>query len=233
MFYKILPVLLLGLFSFSMHTVSNTNFIATANSTSIEITSEEMYHSLNANHFMLPSQESFVKAIEGFYKLKEKGKIQKEILTLIDFSKSANAQRMWVIDLATNTILYQTFVSHGRNTGNEFATKFSNVPESYQSSLGFYATAETYFGKHGFSLRLDGLEKGINDKARERAIVIHGADYVSESFIDKNGRLGRSLGCPALPLEMSEEIIKTIQDKSCLFIYYPSKNYEAQSQLIS
>ncbi len=232
MFYKIIPVLLLGLFFFSTNTLPNTNLNLTANRVTLETTSEAIYHSLNANNFILPSQESFIKAIEGFFKLKEKGKIQKEILTLIDFSKSANAQRMWVIDLATNTILYQTFVSHGRNTGNEFATKFSNVPE-YQSSLGFYATAETYFGKHGFSLRLDGLEKGINDKARERAIVIHGADYVSESFIGKNGRLGRSLGCPALPIEISEEIIKTIQDKSCLFIYYPSKKYEKQSQLVS
>ncbi|MBA3985233.1 MAG: murein L,D-transpeptidase catalytic domain family protein [Flavobacteriales bacterium] len=233
MFYKALSILLLGFFSYSTNTYSDPNSLVTAEVPEVKTTSEELYLSLNANNFMLPTRESFVKAIEGFYQLKKEGKIKKEILTLIDFSKSANAERMWVIDLATNTILYQTLVSHGRNTGNEFATKFSNIPESFQSSLGFYATAETYIGKHGFSLRLDGLEKGINDKARERAIVIHGADYVSDRFISQHGRLGRSLGCPALPRELSEEIIKTIQDKSCVFIYYPSENYKTKSQLVS
>lgn len=233
MFYKFFPILLLGLFSYSTNTYTEPNSILIAEVPETKITSEELYLSLNTNNFMLPTRESFVKAIEGFQRLKEEGKIQKEILTLIDFSKSANAERMWVIDLKTNSILYQTLVSHGRNTGDEFATKFSNIPESFQSSLGFYATAETYFGKHGFSLRLDGLEKGINDKARERAIVIHGADYVSDIFISQHGRLGRSLGCPALPRELSEEIIKTIQDKSCVFIYYPSEKYKAQSQLVS
>lgn len=233
MIYKLFPLILFGLFS-----ISTTSLPANPNTLdpefpTVETTHEEIYKSLNANDFELPSQESFAQALQGFFRLKEEGKIKKDLLTLIDFSQSANAQRMWVIDMSTNTILHQTFVAHGRNTGNEFATKFSNIPESFQSSLGFYATAETYTGKHGFSLRLDGLEKGINDQARARAIVIHGADYVSDTFISRHGRLGRSLGCPALPKEVSKEIISTIADNSCIFIYFPSENYSKQSQLIS
>ena len=134
---------------------------------------------------------------------------------------SSKKQRLWVIDLKNNIILFQSLVAHGRNSGNEFAGKFSNNPQSYQSSLGFYATGETYYGKHGYSLRLDGLEKEINNNARKRAIVIHGADYVSENFIKQNGRLGRSLGCPSLPMNISKEIIDTIKNKSGLFVYHP------------
>jgi hypothetical protein len=145
---------------------------------------------------------------------------------------SSNAKRLWVIDLTTNKILYNSLVAHGRNTGDEYAKNFSNAPESYQSSLGFYATGEIYSGKHGRSLRLDGLEKGINSNARDRAVVIHGANYVSNSFIQNNKRLGRSLGCPALPMDLSNEIIQTIKDKSCLFIYYPSKAYKQTSKLL-
>ena len=182
------------------------------------------YNELNINSDKTPSFESFSIALEGFYKLKEKGLVTKDILTLIDFSKSSNTKRLWVINLATNEVLFNTLVAHGRNTGEEFANYFSNKAESYQSSLGFYATAEVYTGKHGLSLRLDGLQKGLNDKARERAVVVHGADYVSESFIKNHKRLGRSQGCPALPVEMNEKIINVIKEKSCLFIYHPSKS---------
>ena len=182
------------------------------------------YNELNANSDKTPSFESFSIALEGFYKLKEKGSVTKDILTLIDFSKSSNTKRLWVINLTTNEVLFNTLVAHGRNTGEEFANYFSNKAESYQSSLGFYATAEVYTGKHGLSLRLDGLQKGLNDKARERAVVVHGADYVSESFIKNHKRLGRSQGCPALPVEMNEKIINVIKEKSCLFIYHPSKS---------
>lgn len=141
---------------------------------------------------------------------------------MVDFSLSSKENRLWVIDLNKNTILFQSLVAHGRNSGNEFADEFSNKPESHQSSLGLYLTGETYIGKHGYSLRLDGQEKGINSNARDRAIVIHGADYVSENFIKQHGRLGRSFGCPSLPNEVSKEIIDAIKDKSCLFVYYPS-----------
>ncbi|MDX9909496.1 MAG: murein L,D-transpeptidase catalytic domain family protein, partial [Mariniphaga sp.] len=119
------------------------------------------------------------------------------------------------------------------NSGEVMAEKFSNKPGSYASSPGFYTTGETYFGKHGFSLRLNGIENGINDKARERANVIHGADYVSSEFIEKNGRLGRSLGCPAVPEELSTEIIETIKDGTCLFVYAPTDSYLSESLVIS
>ncbi len=182
------------------------------------------YKELDENSRALPSFESFSIALEGFYNLKEKGLVTKDILTLIDFSKSSNTKRLWVIDLQTNEVLFNTLVAHGKNTGEEYANYFSNKAESYQSSLGFYATAEVYTGKHGLSLRLDGLQKGLNDKARERAVVVHGADYVSEAFIRNHKRLGRSQGCPALPVEMNEKIINVIKEKSCLFIYHPSKS---------
>lgn len=130
-------------------------------------------------------------------------------------------------------MLYHCLVSHGRNTGEVMAKKFSNKPGSYTSSPGFYTTGETYFGKHGISLRLNGIENGINDKARERAIVIHGAEYVSPEFIAKYGRLGRSLGCPAVPEELSRDIIETIKDGTCLFVYAPTESYLLKSPLIS
>ncbi|RZM11499.1 MAG: murein L,D-transpeptidase catalytic domain family protein, partial [Pedobacter sp.] len=154
-------------------------------------------------------------------------------LTLIDFSKSSNTKRLWIIDMATKTVLYNSLVSHGRNSGDEFATSFSNEGSSFKSSLGFYATGEIYQGKHGSSLRLDGLEKGINNNARSRGVVIHAADYVCDNFIKQHRRLGRSQGCPALPNNLTKEIITLIKDKSCLFIYHPSGSYQQASKLLS
>lgn len=197
------------------------------------LNAEEVYSNLHSANFSLPKLESFKEALNGFYKLKNQGLLSKNIITLIDFSLSANTKRLWVIDLDTDTILLHSLVAHGRNTGDEYANSFSNAPESYKSSLGFYVTGEVYNGKHGKSLKLDGLEKGINDNARDRAVVVHGADYVSNSFIQNNKRLGRSLGCPAIPLEITNELIGTIRGKSCLFIYYPSESYRRSSKLIS
>ncbi len=144
-----------------------------------------------------------------------------KIITIIDFSLPSTAHRLWTINLETGEVLFNTLVAHGRNTGQNIAEKFSNIPQSYQSSLGFYLTDQVYTGKHGHSLRLKGLEKNINDKAWERAIVIHGADYVSESFIKAHGRLGRSHGCPAIPPEITEDFISTTKEGSLLFIYHP------------
>jgi hypothetical protein len=130
-------------------------------------------------------------------------------------------------------VIFQDYVAHGKNTGNLMAEKFSNRPFSNQSSLGFFQTAETYHGKHGLSLRLDGLEKGINDKARQRAIVIHSAKYAEESFIKKYGRLGRSFGCPALPAGNYYEIIELIKGGTLLFIYYPQPGYLENSSVLN
>ena len=194
---------------------------------------EEIYNNLDSANFSLPNLESFKEALVGFNKLKDQGKVSKNIITLIDFSLSANTKRLWVIDLDTRKVLLHSLVAHGRNTGQEYANSFSNAAESYKSSLGFYLTAEVYNGKHGKSLRLDGIEKGINDNARNRAVVVHGANYVSNSFIQNNKRLGRSLGCPAVPVEITNKLIETIQNKTCLFIYYPSKSYKQLSHLVS
>ncbi|MFQ3173023.1 MAG: hypothetical protein ACI8W0_000104 [Flavobacterium sp.] len=240
MTYKIYPAVLLLVLSFypgnlffsESKNIKDTE-IAEALKTSSESNEEAIYNNLNSNEMALPKLEGFKEALKGFYLLKEKGLISRNVLTIIDFSMSSNANRLWVIDLNTNTILYNSLVAHGRNTGNEFATSFSNVPQSFKSSLGFYSTGEIYKGKHGESLKLDGLEKGINSNARDRAIVIHGAEYVSHSFIKNNKRLGRSLGCPAIPVELTDKIIQTIKDKSCLFIYYPSDNYKGDSKLVS
>lgn len=207
--------------------------IAKVEKVTVDSKIESVYNALNSNNFKMPEFKTFTEALKGFYLLKEKGVIKKNILTLIDFSLSSNTKRLWVIDLTTNTILFNSLVAHGRNTGEEFATAFSNLNSSFKSSLGFYATGEIYQGKHGASLRLDGLEDGVNDNARQRGVVMHGADYVSESFIRDHKRLGRSQGCPAVPVELTDEIIEVIKDKSCLYIYHPSRSFSMEEKLIS
>nr|WP_315150572.1 murein L,D-transpeptidase catalytic domain family protein [uncultured Flavobacterium sp.] len=194
---------------------------------------ESVYNDLQANKYELPNQVCFGEGLKGFYSLQEKGIVKSNILTLVDFSLSSNVKRLWIIDLSTNMVLLQTLVAHGRNTGEEFANNFSNTPESFKSSLGFYVTGEVYNGKHGVSLKLDGLEKGLNDNARNRAVVLHGADYVSESFIKNHKRLGRSQGCPAVPVKLVSEIITMIKGQSCLYIYHSSIDSSKQNHLVS
>ncbi len=231
MIYKILPFVATVFFSFSTADYKTTepkNLIASTAASSIEAKAANVYSSLDANKFAMPKLPTFTKALDGFYKLKNKGLVTKNILTVIDFSLSSNVKRLWVIDLNSNKILYNSLVAHGRNTGEEFAKSFSNKSESNKSSLGFYSTGEIYFGKHGMSMKLDGLEKGVNDNARNRAVVMHGADYVSESFIRNHNRLGRSQGCPAIPNGLTKEIINVIKDKSCLYIHHPSRSGSAK-----
>ncbi|MEO8234353.1 MAG: murein L,D-transpeptidase catalytic domain family protein [Flavobacterium sp.] len=235
MTYRILPLLLVFFMSFAPKSTTNTDpkLLASATANNISARIEIIYHSLDSNHFALPQITCFKKAMEGFYALKEKGLVQKDILTVIDFSLSSTKKRLWVIDLSNNTILYNTVVSHGMNSGGEYANSFSNSASSNKSSLGFYTTGETYNGKHGLSLKLDGQEKGINSNARSRAVVIHGASYANPSILKSQGYLGRSQGCPAIPEALKTQIIKTIKDKSCIFIYHPSRSYEITSKLIS
>jgi len=151
---------------------------------------------------------------------------RKDILTIIDYTKPACDRRFYVIDLVNRKLLYLTLVAHGKNSGEMMCTKYSNRPSSLQSSPGFFLTAETYSGRHGYSMRLDGLEPGLNDQARARAIVIHGADYVAQRYVDDVGYIGRSFGCPALPLELNKKIIDLIKDGTCLYIHTNDKNYE-------
>ncbi|MEO6949449.1 MAG: murein L,D-transpeptidase catalytic domain family protein, partial [Ginsengibacter sp.] len=179
------------------------------------------------------SEDAFDYALSGYEYLKAQGKLTNDdVLTIADFSLPSSQKRLFVIDLKNEKILFNTYVAHGRNSGKETANSFSNDPESFKSSLGFYVTKNTYTGTHGFSLRLEGEEKGINDNAMSRAIVMHSADYVNKSLINSQGYIGRSLGCPALPKEVYKPIIQKIKDGSCLFIYSSESNYLAKSSLL-
>jgi hypothetical protein len=155
-----------------------------------------------------------------------------DTLTVIDFSRPSTVRRMWVFDLRSRALLFEELVSHGRGSGVAMATSFSNLPESNRSSLGLYRAAETYTGKHGYSLRMDGLERGINDKARERAIVMHAADYVNEAAAKKQGYLGRSLGCPALRPEVSKKVIDAVKGGGLIFAYYPDPQWLRTSKYL-
>lgn len=176
------------------------------------------------------SIKAFRQAYEGYRKITNRNR---DILTLIDFSKPSTEKRLFVFDMKHKQLLYSSLVSHGRNSGENYATSFSNEYGSYKSSLGFYLTETTYNGKNGYSLLLNGLEEGINDKARERAIVVHGAAYANPSIISNGGRLGRSLGCPALPEKVAGKIIDTIKGGSVIYIYADKPEYTAQSKFLS
>ncbi len=180
------------------------------------------------------SEEAFFTAMKGFDRLVETGKIHNDhLITIVDFTRPSSQKRIFVIDLDEQKVLFHTYVAHGQGSGKEYANMFSNTPESYQSSLGFYETTSTYMGKNGFSLKLKGLENGINDNAEERAVVMHGAPYVSESFIHARGYLGRSWGCPALPENLNKPIINKIKNGSCLFIYSRNNTYLKRSKIIN
>lgn len=193
---------------------------------------ELLYTKLNLKDLGL-SQPAYMLAIKGWQKMKAQGLVSKDIVSICDFSQSSNNKRLYIIDLASGKLLFNTLVAHGRNTGEEFAKYFSNEPSSYKSSLGFYTTKATYNGQHGLSLTLSGQEPGYNSNAESRAIVMHGADYVCNKFACDNGRLGRSLGCPAVSYEISAPIINTIKDGSCLFVYYPDNKYLAGSKILN
>jgi hypothetical protein len=193
----------------------------------------EVYDSLQLDMEGL-SRNAFEMAIRGMEKLIQSGyPLKDNIISIADFSQPSTEKRLYVIDLNDYSLLYRTYVAHGRNSGTTEAQKFSNKVSSYQSSLGFYLTGNTYRGKHGYSLRLEGLEKGINDNAGKRAIVVHGADYVAESAIRQLGYLGRSQGCPAIPEELHRPIINNIKDGTCLFIYKDSYQYLSNSRLLN
>lgn len=188
---------------------------------------EILYDSLQLQDAGL-SCSVFEYAWNGF----QKAGLKKPVVAIADFSQSSREKRLYVIDLARKKLLLNTYVAHGRNSGDEYANRFSNRESSYQSSLGFYRTMGTYQGKHGLSLRLEGLEKGINDLAYTRAIVMHGADYVSEKFIRNTGRLGRSLGCPAVSEKDHKVLINLLTGGAGLFIYSPDKTYLGSSRFL-
>src|SRR5688572_11777411 len=178
------------------------------------------------------SKKVYELALRGMFKLVKTGHIKSNILSIVDFSQPSTNKRLYVIDLDNYSLLYNTWVAHGQKSGKNAATYFSNKPSSHKSSLGFYVTGETYKGSNGYSLKLLGMEKGINDYALRRGIVMHGADYVSEEYIESQGYIGRSYGCPAVAAEISQELIDMVKEGTCLFIYHPSSTYRTKSRLI-
>jgi hypothetical protein len=153
-------------------------------------------------------------------------------LTVIDYSKPSTEKRLWVFDLKSRELIYEELVAHGQGTGANMATAFSNNDESHQTSIGLFRTDTPYVGKNGYSLRLDGLDRGFNDRARERAIVMHGAPYVSESFVKANGRLGRSWGCPAVSAAVAREMIDRVKGGGLVFAYYPNAEWLKTSKYL-
>lgn len=211
------------------------NFFAndTVNTNSFEDEMELIYDSLQLGKRGL-KKEAFNYAYTGYRKLEEEGKLNKEgLITICDFSQSSKRKRFYLIDLNECKLLLNTYVAHGRNSGGEYARKFSNRPESRQSSLGFYRTKKTYYGSHGLALTLSGLEPGFNDKAERRKIVLHGSLYIGDNYKRWGKYMGRSFGCPAVPMKQSKKIINTIKDGSCLFIYHPSKTYLSGSKILN
>lgn len=205
---RVLIILLLSIYAVNSHAVN------------------PLYNTIGLQGVM--SYDLFEKGMKGYDKIDKK----RTIITFIDFTKPSVEKRLYVIDLEKKKLLYNTYVSHGRNSGGNYATQFSNQLGSNKSSLGFFLTTGTYQGKNGYSLRLSGLEQGINDRAEARAIVIHGASYSNPNTIAANGRLGRSLGCPALPMALSREIIDVIKNGSVLFIYAEDSDYLNRSTMI-
>jgi hypothetical protein len=180
------------------------------------------------------NEQAFEYAWRGYHNLLKKGVIRKKrVLTICDFSQPSCSRRLYVIDVRRKKLLYQTYVAHGQNSGGDYATSFSNEPESFKSSLGFYLTNRTYRGRNGLSLRINGVDTGYNDLASKRNIVLHGSNYVDPQYMSNFGTIGTSLGCPAMPTGMSKHIIRTVKNGSCLFIYHPTQKYLEESVVIN
>jgi hypothetical protein len=225
----VLPALIVLGFTFS----SFTNPGNKKNNAPKSIDVSSNYEAWNLQNTGL-SKAAFNYAMKGYNYLCNKKLLHKNnIITIIDYSKPSTEKRFYVLDVTTGKVLFNTLVAHGHNSGFEYATQFSNSNKSHQTSLGFYITLGTYIGDNGYSLRLQGCEKGFNDHAYKREIVLHGSDYVSEDFIRSNGFLGRSFGCPAVPLGLHKQIIDCIKDGTCLFLYHPTKRYLLKSKILN
>ncbi|AQG78347.1 hypothetical protein AWR27_02740 [Spirosoma montaniterrae] len=187
-----------------------------------------VYDQLNLEQMGL-HRDVFEYALRGWQKMDT----EKPVLSIVDMSQPSTKKRFYVVDLQNKKLLFNTYVAHGQNSGDLIPKRFSNVNASFQTSLGFYRTLGTYMGKHGLSLQLKGLEKGVNDQVQNRNIVLHGADYACEEWIKKNGRLGRSQGCPAVPYTDSKGIIEAVKGGTCLFVYAPNTDYISQSAYLA
>jgi len=190
---------------------------------------------INATARMLSAQSKALDpdvlklGLKAYINAHQHGLAQKELLTIIDYSKPSTENRFWVVDLKNNRVLFETLVAHGKNSGDNFATHFSNQPQSLASSFGVFLTGNTYLGHHGYSLKLRGLEPGVNDKAQTRALVVHAASYVNQMIAHHFGRLGRSWGCPALNPAIAGPVINTIKGGTLIFAYYPDRRWLSHS----
>jgi hypothetical protein len=180
------------------------------------------------------TKKAFEYALKGYYYLLDHHWLNKtNIISICDLSQSSRSKRLYVLDIEQRKVLVNTYVAHGRNSGTEFARTFSNNPSSHKSSLGFYITQGTYYGNNGLSLKIRGMERGFNDRAGGRNIVVHGSQYVGPDFLDMNQFCGRSYGCPAVPADECETIIDLIKEGSVLFIYHPTKKYITKSKILN
>jgi L,D-transpeptidase catalytic domain len=220
----------------SAETIStnNTNLSSTAGNTAgVNYWIDSLYANMHLNEAGL-ARSVFFTACKGYeYLLSQNALIRQGLLTICDYSQSSNKKRLYVLDLNNARILFNTYVSHGHNSGNDYATSFSNGTNSHKSSLGFMRTAETYTGDNGYSMRLDGMENGFNNNVRARAIVMHGSNYVNANRASNGTMMGRSYGCPAVPASEVSEIINCIKGGSCFFNYYPDKYYTRVSKILN
>ncbi len=208
-------------------------FSNSTNSPEVRRLSDSIYTLIGLGEYGL-EKDVFFNAYKGFQYLKSKQKIRKiNLLTICDYSQSCNNKRLYVIDIINSRLLYNTYVSHGKNSGDEYATSFSNYDNSNKSSLGFMVTEGTYNGVAGYSLVLNGLERGFNDRAESRSIVLHGSHFVNEQIINARGMIGKSLGCPAVPLGVHKKIIDAIKGGSCYFANYPDEYYTHTSSILN
>jgi hypothetical protein len=235
-FFLLLPVVKAG--SNSSTSIEHASLLSTDHNTakvdlsSVEEKSKLLYERLQLGKLGLAKQ-ALTLALKGQQKLVNRGIISNStVLTVCDFSQPSDHKRMYIIDVSNARVLLTTYVAHGKNSGLTYAKRFSNRPESLQSSLGFYVTKGTYFGEHGLSLRLSGQDRGFNDKAEARAVVVHGADYIGSQHSGA-AYMGRSFGCPAVPSTVAPKVINLIKNGTCLFIYHPSKNYLRSSKILN
>lgn len=198
-----------------------------------ELNIKELYNELNAAQYDL-SFTAFRYAYIGYQTMKKQHRLNnKELFSIIDFTKDCNSKRFYTIDLEKMKIVYYTYVAHGKKSGERMATSFSDAIESNKSSIGFYITGNTYNGGNGYSLMLHGDEKGYNSNLAKRSVVVHAADYANEDYIARNGRMGRSLGCPALPENIYKQVIETIKEKTMIFAYYNDAKYLKTSKYLN
>lgn len=198
-----------------------------------ELNIKDLYSELNAAQYNL-SFTAFRYAYIGYQSMRKQRKLNdKDLFSIIDFTKDCNTKRFYTIDLEKMKILYYTYVAHGKKSGERIPTSFSDVVESNKSSIGFYITGDTYNGSNGYSLMLHGDEKGYNSNLAKRSVVIHTADYANENYIARNGRMGRSLGCPVLPENIYKQVINTIKEKTMIFAYYNDAKYLKTSKYLN